>query len=64
MWSRIDGSMFTVEVGRVELDLGRPSSPAATATTSSQPLAQLDALRPDVNRLRVEARQVEQLLDE
>ena len=50
-------------VGRVELDLvdlrtGRDGDDLL------QPLAQLDALRPDGNRLRVEARQIEQLLDE
>ena len=55
--------MFTAHVGRVELDLvdlrtGRDGDDLL------QPLAQLDALRPDGNRLRVEARQIEQLLDE
>ena len=65
MWSRIAGSTYGL-VGRRPPPPRRPSAraPAATATTSCEPLAQVEPLRPDLDRLRVETRQVEQLLDE
>ena len=63
MWSRIDGSSRP----RGRARRARPrrrSSPAATATTSCSRSRRSDALRPHGDRFGVEARQVEQLLDE
>ena len=63
MWSRIDGSMFTSRSG-ASSSTSVAFEPGGDGDDLLQPLAQLDALRPDVDRLGVEARQVEQLLDE
>ena len=63
MWSRIDGSMFTSRSG-ASSSTWSTFGPAATDDDLLQPLAQPDALRPDGNRFGVQARQVEQLLDE
>src|SRR6478736_8858326 len=52
-----------LDVGRIELDLIGPRA-GGDRDDLLQPLAQPDALRPDRDRFGIEARQVEQLLDE